>query len=67
MSIIRYASFHIVALYAAGIPVLDANYNVNTHTHTQIRMCTSILPTKTQRFPIISREVFLLVIILNKY
>ena len=31
MSIIRYASFHIVALYAVGIPVLDANYNVNTH------------------------------------
>lgn len=65
MSIIRYASFHNVALYAVRIPVLDANYNVNTHT--QIRMCTSILPTKTQRFPVISREGFLLVILLYKY
>lgn len=26
--------------------MLDANYKLNTHT--QIRMCTSILPTKTQ-------------------
>ena len=36
MSIIRYASFHNVALYAVRIPVLDANYNVNTHTQTHI-------------------------------
>lgn len=44
--------------------IIDANNANNVNTNIKLKICTSILPTKTQRFPITSRAVFLLVVTL---